>query len=152
MACTSCFIGDLWKEFEHNHISHSTAHYLMAIDNLTSDQGYARLVDISKCLNIKPSSSSSRIKVLKQQDLVKEDQNKFFTLTEKGKKKVILISNNRHVIRDFFIRFLEVEETQAKIDACKIEHLLSAEVTKKLSNFLSICEKKDNKKCPYRDK
>ena len=152
MAHTSCFVDDLWKEFEQNELSHSTAHYLMAIENLIREKGYARLVDISKRLNIKPSSCSSRIKVLKKQDFIVEDENKFFTLSVVGSEKVSLISNNRHVIRDFFIRFLEVSEQQARIDACKIEHLMSKEVVTRLSNFLKVCENSKEGRCPYRER
>jgi Mn-dependent DtxR family transcriptional regulator len=44
--------NQVWKEFEENSISHSAAHYLLAIDQLREDNGYARSVDIARELDI----------------------------------------------------------------------------------------------------
>jgi len=56
--------NQVWKEFEENEITHSVAHYLMAIDELHEDVGYARAVDISKELEISAASCSNGIKSL----------------------------------------------------------------------------------------
>jgi len=37
---------------------------------------------------------------------------------------------------DFLSNVLEVSPEQAEIDACKTEHLISVETTKKLENFI----------------
>ena len=39
-----------WREFEKNPLSHSMAHYLMAIDALRNELGYARSTDIAEML------------------------------------------------------------------------------------------------------
>jgi DtxR family Mn-dependent transcriptional regulator len=56
--------NQVWKEFEENEITHSVAHYLLAIDELRNDLGYARGVDISKELEISAASCSNGLKSL----------------------------------------------------------------------------------------
>src|SRR5688572_19037190 len=41
-----------WREFENNPLSHSMAHYLMAIDALRNDLGYARSTDVAEMLDV----------------------------------------------------------------------------------------------------
>ena len=47
-----------WREFEQNPLSHSMAHYLMAIDSLRADLGYARSTDIAEAYHILGEISS----------------------------------------------------------------------------------------------
>jgi Mn-dependent DtxR family transcriptional regulator len=41
-----------WREFERNDITHSAAHYLMAIDALREEYGYARVTDVADMLKV----------------------------------------------------------------------------------------------------
>ena len=41
---------DSWKEFEQNAVSHSAAHHLVAIAELLSEYGYARVSDVARLL------------------------------------------------------------------------------------------------------
>ena len=43
--------GSYWREFEKNDITHSAAHYLMAIDSLRNTFGYARVTDVADMLD-----------------------------------------------------------------------------------------------------
>ena len=57
-------VNQVWKEFEENEISHSAAHYLLAIDELHEDMGYARSIDIARELDITAGSCSTGLKSL----------------------------------------------------------------------------------------
>ncbi len=126
----------IWKEFDHNHVTHSVGHYLSCIYDLKNKNGYARLTDIAKCLEISPGSCSTTIKSIIKKGLIKEDENKFFSLTENGVKTVNTIKNNSFLLKKFFEEVLRVNEHQAEIDACKMEHLLSIETAEKLEKYL----------------
>ena len=39
---------EVWKEFEHNEITHSIAHHLMAVNDLLNKHGYSRVTDVAK--------------------------------------------------------------------------------------------------------
>lgn len=56
--------SEVWKQFEENELSHSAAHYLLAIDEIIADNGYARSVDIARELDITPGSCSTGLKSL----------------------------------------------------------------------------------------
>ncbi|HAA73749.1 TPA: hypothetical protein DCE37_01345 [Candidatus Latescibacteria bacterium] len=127
---------EIWKEFEHNEISHSVAHHLTAIDELTERHGYARVSDVARHLDITRGSASLTLKALKQKDFVLEDGNKFLKLSEEGQRIVDIIQAKRRVFRKFLGDVLKVEERQAEVDACKVEHLLSAETGGSLLRFL----------------
>jgi len=131
---------EIWKEFEQNEITHSIAHHLMAVDDLTSKQGYARVTDVARYLNITKGSASITLKHLKERGYLKEDENKFFHLSERGLHIAHLVLSKRKIIIKFLTDVLQVASEQAEIDACKIEHLISIESGENLLHFLQyIC-------------
>ncbi|RMD91878.1 MAG: metal-dependent transcriptional regulator [Calditrichaeota bacterium] len=125
-----------WKAFEQNVVTHSAAHHLMAIANLLSNRGYARVTDVARALGITRGSVSITLKSLKEKGYVIEDENKFLLLTEKGDRLSHTIQSTRKILIKFLQDVLQVNPDQAEIDACKVEHLLSEETGKKLLSFL----------------
>ncbi|MGA0369185.1 MAG: metal-dependent transcriptional regulator, partial [Kiritimatiellia bacterium] len=93
---------DVWKEFEENQITHSAAHYLMAIKQLLEDHGYARVTDIAKALNITRGSCSISLKPLKKRGLVLEDENRFLKLSEEGQRLAELVELNDKLLEILF--------------------------------------------------
>jgi Mn-dependent DtxR family transcriptional regulator len=128
-------LEDVWKEFSENEITHSAAHHLLAILELTEKRGYARVSDVAKHLQITTGSASTNLKSLKQKNLVVEDENKFLSLSETGKKLAEGIVHQREVLVEFLRDVLGVDPHQAEIDACKTEHLFSLETTTKMQKF-----------------
>ena len=128
---------EVWKEFEHNVLSHSAAHHLMAIDGLLHSHGYARVTDVAKALSITRGSTSITLKALKERGLVEEDENKFLHLTKLGGSLAQEIHSRRVVLIKFLRDVLHVPQEQAKIDACKVEHLISSETGEHLLKFLN---------------
>lgn len=126
----------VWKEFEDQQVTHSMAHYLMAIQDLLKSQGYARVTDVARQLEITPGSASVSLKALKAKGFVSEDRNRFLGLTEAGTK----VAHDVHLANRSFLLFfkdvLGVDESQAEIDSCKIEHLVSGEARTKLLLFV----------------
>lgn len=126
---------EVWKEFHDNVVTHSAAHHLLTILELTKQRGYARVTDVAKDLNITTGSASTNLKSLKQKGLVKEDENRFVSLSPEGQKLAEAILSRRNILQSFFIEVLGVSRDQAEIDACKTEHLLSKETTSKMVQF-----------------
>ncbi|MDA1044636.1 MAG: metal-dependent transcriptional regulator [Verrucomicrobia bacterium] len=134
--------NSVWKEYEANPLTHSAAHYLMAINSLLDERGYARVTDVARELNITRGSCSISLKPLKQRGLVTVDDNKFLQLSEEGKRLAGLVEQNDKVLESLFVDILGVEQEQAEIDACKIEHLLSLETSMNLSAFVKFMTSK----------
>lgn len=125
-----------WKEYDHNVITHSAAHHLMAVDDLINKLGYARVSDIARALNITRGSVSISLQPLKRAGLVLQDENRHLRLSERGRQLVGAIKTKRHLMQRLFGDFLGVGAVQAEIDACKLEHLLSNATAQRLVSFL----------------
>ncbi len=138
-------IMETWKNFEHNIITHSAAHHLTTISNLLDKQGYARVTDVAKSLEITRGSVSITLKALKEKGYVKEDENKFLRLSELGIELTQSIKSKRLITDKFLQDVLKVEFEQSEIDACKIEHLLSSETSEQLLRFMKFLFSKDAK-------
>lgn len=127
---------ETWKTFEGNDITHSAAHHLMAVLELKEQHGYARVIDVARHLHITSGSASTNLKSLKNKNLIIEDENRFLHLSEEGENLAKLVIRRKKVLLDFLTDVLKVTPEQAEIDACKTEHLISIETTKKLEKFV----------------
>jgi len=158
-----------WREFDKNDLTHSMAHYLMAIDSLRDNYGYARVTDVAEMLEVSRGAASMSISQLKKRGWVAEDHNKFLLLTEDGEAIARLVENNFNILSSFFQEVLGVRRDVALGDACKMEHLMSletgrrlvwlmryilkddkraAEVHRVMSEIAGGCKKKDVSTCP----
>ena len=128
---------DVWKTYEANELSHSAAHHLMAVHELREEHGYARVSDIAQYLKITKGSVSSAMKQLKERGYVQEDRNRFLELTEIGLRVVQETEASRLVFQKFLSEVLGMDADDAEIDACKVEHLISAQARGRLVWFLN---------------
>lgn len=127
---------ETWKEFEHNVVTHSAAHHLMAIDDLVRKLGYARVSDVARELGITRGSVSVSLGPLKEVGLVQQDENRHLRLSPAGQSLVDAIKTKRILMQRLFADVLGVPPQQAEIDACKFEHLLSNETARRVISFL----------------
>ena len=88
-------------------------------------------------LNITTGSASTNLKSLKSRGLIVEDENRFLTLSAEGEALVNAVSLRKKIFLRFLTDVLGVTPEQAEIDSCKTEHLISAETTKKLQEYLT---------------
>ena len=144
-------MDDVWKQFEQNPISHSAAHHIVAIVELLEKNGYARVSDVAKLLNITRGSASLTLKALKQRELVVEDENRFLKLSEDGEKVASSVRGRALLIRRFFMDVLDIPSEDAEVDACKIEHLLSLATAERLAQFLSYFSANDPHAVAFRE-
>lgn len=142
----------VWKEFDQNVVSHSAAHHLMAIDDLISRLGYARVSDVARQLNITRGSVSISLQPLKKEGLVIQDENRHLRLSDRGQALVDAIKTKREVARRLFAELLGVPPDQAEIDACKLEHLLSNETARRLISFLRFLDAEPQRTTEFIDR
>ena len=129
---------EVWRAYEENELSHSAAHHLLSIHELRRQSGYARVSDIAKHLSITKGSVSTAMKLLKERGYVQEDHNKVLERTEKGLRVVEETEATRLVVQKFLSNALGMDEDDAMIDACKVEHLISSEARSRLVQFLNV--------------
>lgn len=116
-----------WRAFEANEISHSAAHYLLAIASFTRKGIAPRSAHIARELGISRAAASLQLQSLRQHGLVEMDARQQLHLTRAGADLVARIASKREVVRVFLEEILGVRPQVAVLDACKVEHLLSEE-------------------------
>jgi Mn-dependent DtxR family transcriptional regulator len=127
---------ETWKEFEANELSHSAAHHLLAIHELGSEYGgWARVSDIARQLGITRGSVSINLRALKKRKLVLADEHRMVKLSPTGQAIVKDLAAKKAAVTEFLATVLGLPAAQAKIDSCKIEHLISRESSVRLAQL-----------------
>ncbi len=117
-------------------LTHSMVHYLLTIHKLKEKNGYARVTDIAKDLNLTKGSVSTAVNNLKKKELVVEDESKFLSLSDTGHDEVHKILTSRTLLFYFLKDVVGVSEDAAHNDSCLMEHLVSSETREKLFHFM----------------
>lgn len=117
----------VWRAFERNEITHSAAHYLLAVAAATAGGHPPRSVDISRHLAVSRTAASLQLRNLHDQGLLQLDEAQRFHLTRAGIDLVARVTSKREVLRVFLSQVLGLADETAEVDACKVEHLLSEE-------------------------
>ena len=118
-------------------ISSSMEDYLETIHLLEQRQGNVRVKDIALEMDITMPSVSGAIKNLEKHGFVAHPRYDLIALTSKGAKIAEAIYKRHRIIKSFLIKVLEVDESIAEKDACKIEHAISSVTLDRLSQFIN---------------
>lgn len=118
---------ELWRAYEANEITHSGAHYLLAVAALSKEGTVPRAADVARHLGVSRAAVSLQIRALAAHRLLRLDPRQRLKLTRSGADLVARIAGKREVVRTFLGEILDVSARTSDLDACKVEHLLSEE-------------------------
>lgn len=104
----------------------SAENYLETIYVLSLGSSAVRSVDVAAELSVSKPSVSVAMKNLREGGYIEMDSDMHITLTPAG-KEVAVRMYERHVVLTRWLVTLGVPEPTAALDACKIEHVISAE-------------------------
>ena len=107
-------------------IGESSENYLETILILSKRQPVVRSVDIAAELDFKKPSVSVAMKKLRENDCIKVSPEGYITLTDAGRKIAERIYERHELLSSWLVR-LGVSPDTAVNDACRIEHVISAE-------------------------
>ncbi|MCX4328623.1 MAG: metal-dependent transcriptional regulator [Lachnospiraceae bacterium] len=107
-------------------VNESSENYLETILILSQKLPVVRSVDISNELGFKKSSVSVAMKNLKEKKYITVTDAGFIYLTDAGKNIASMIYERHEFISKWLIS-LGVDEQVATEDACRMEHVISAE-------------------------
>lgn len=107
-------------------IQESAENYLETILVLQNRNGAVRSIDIVNELEFSKPSISVAMKNLRESGYIEMDQNRYITLTEKG-RAIAEAVYERHTLISSCLVALGVDEKVAAEDACRIEHVISNE-------------------------
>lgn len=108
------------------HRNESAENYLETILELSQQLPAVRSVDIANELGYKKSSVSVAMKNLREKGHITVSEEGFLKLTDSGRAIAEMI-RERHQLLTMWLTHLGVPEDIASEDACKLEHVLSAE-------------------------
>ena len=107
-------------------VNESAENYLETILILSKRLPVVRSVDIANELGFKKSSVSIAMKNLREKEHITVTDAGFIYLTESGRAIAEMIYERHQLISSWLIS-LGVDPTVATEDACKMEHVISAE-------------------------
>ena len=117
------------------HGNESSENYLETILVLSRRLPVVRSVDIATELDFKKSSVSVAMKKLRESGHITVSPEGYITLTEAGKKIADCIYE-RHTLLSSWLEKLGVDPKIAAEDACRIEHVISAESFAAIKNHV----------------
>lgn len=107
-------------------IQESAENYLETILIITERKGEVRSVDIVNELGFSKPSVSVAMKNLRENGYISMDSKGYIELTPIG-KSIAVTMYERHKLFTEWLMALGVSESTAKEDACRMEHVISAE-------------------------
>ena len=117
------------------HVNESAENYLETILILGKSHPVVRSVDVAEELGFKKSSVSVAMKNLREKNHITVTKEGFIYLTESGRQIAEMIYERHELLTAWLVR-LGVEEETAVRDACRIEHVISAESFAAIKNHI----------------
>jgi DtxR family transcriptional regulator, manganese transport regulator len=120
--------------------SQSAEDYLERIHALIEEKGYARVVDIASCLQVKQASVTVMVQKLGEMGYLNYEKYRGLILTAKGKEVACTIQHRHETLSRFF-SLLGIERETQQQDIEGIEHHLSTETVETLSDLADFFER-----------
>lgn len=115
-------------------ITQSLEDYLEAIYLLIKDTGTACVRDVARSLGVKMPSVVKAIHELKSLELVNQEPYSSIELTKKGERLAKSVLSRHELLKSFLVG-IGVKPETADEDACRMEHILSAETLDKIRTY-----------------
>ena len=128
-----------YNEMDSKSLHESYEDYLKAIYKISKNHrgGWVSNSQISKHLEVKPSSVTNMLYNLKEYELIDWKPRGSVRLTSKGKKIAQNTLKSYQILYDFFNHFLKLKnDTLIKHVACKIEHHIPEEILNALEDLI----------------
>ena len=117
-------------------IQESAENYLEAILVLQKRKGLVRSIDIANELSFSKPSVSVAMKNLRMNGYIEVDADGYISLLDKGLEIAEKIYERHTLISSWLVRMGVSPETASE-DACRIEHVISAETFEKLKEHVA---------------
>lgn len=109
--------------------------YLETIYVESQKNGCAKVTDIAKLLDVKKASVTGALSHLSEKGLINYAPYSPVTLTKSGEKAAKKILLRHEVMTNFFKNILKLEEKEAVLNACRMEHVMTEEMFERIHSF-----------------
>lgn len=117
-------------------IQESGENYLETILILQNKNGSVRSIDVANELDYTKASISRAMGILKKVGYIIMEDGGNIILTDSGRQKANEIYERHQLIAKYLVKALEIEESAAAADACRIEHVISNESFNKIKEWV----------------
>jgi DtxR family Mn-dependent transcriptional regulator len=114
--------------------------YLEAIYHIVSEKKAARAKDIAVRMAVNSASVTRALRLLAEKGHINYAPYDVITLTAAGETLARDIVRRHEILKDFFIRVLDVDEQEAEESACKMEHAISPAIIDRLVRFVEFIQ------------
>ena len=121
-------------------LSASLEDYLEAIFHIEEQKHASRAKDIADRLQVSNASVTGALRQLAEKELINYAPYDLITLTSKGRDVAQDVVHRHETLRDFFVKILAVDETEAESAACKMEHGMSPAILDRITRFITFLE------------
>ncbi len=121
-------------------LSPSMEDYLETILSLETLHRVARVKDIAAALNVQMPSVTSALKALREKGLVNYEKNSYIVLTDKGMQIAQSVTQRHFAVAGFLHKVLCLSVEEAQDTACRIEHVISPEIARRLEHLTRFIE------------
>jgi len=121
--------------------------YLEAIFCLVQERRVARAKEIAARLNVSMSSVTGALHSLSARGLVNHEPYSHVTLTEEGRRAAERVVSRHNALCRFLTDVLGVNEVRAEESACRMEHVVDAEVLARLVELADFVQKGSGDNC-----
>lgn len=127
-------------------LSENLEDYLETILELEKTNKVARVKDIAEHRGVLRGSVTGALRSLSEKGLINYEPYSFITLTEKGTQVAGEINRRHMVIKNFLSHVLQLDETTAEDNACRMEHAMDRAAVDRLVAFIKYIDT-----CPRTD-
>lgn len=110
--------------------------YLEAVLALEQERGTVRLTDVALRIGVTKPSASRAMKVLQADGYIHQENYGTIELTAKGRLKASQVYSRHKTLTTFLGDVLGLDADIAEADACRMEHILSADTMERLAAFV----------------
>jgi len=110
--------------------------YLKTIYRIELERGVVRVKEISVAMNVTYPSTSGILKKIEAMGLVEHERYGYVRLSAAGREIASKILDRETKIALFLHNVLQLDEGDATVEACKMEHAMTDETALKLLNFI----------------
>lgn len=116
-------------------LSASLEDYLEVIYNSIKYNESVKAVDIARELNVSRASVTEALNKLSDKGLINYGRYQTITITDMGVKIAEDVVNRHSSLSSFFENILGVSRKEAEENACRIEHIISAELLDRIRAY-----------------
>lgn len=122
-------------------LTSSLEDYLEAIYVILKKNNSVKAIDVSRTLNVSRASVTEALKKLEQRDLINYGRYDVISMTQKGIAEAKKVIDKHNHLCAFFKDVLNASDKEAQENACKIEHVISEDILKRIISFTKLYTK-----------